>query len=108
MAQDGRQVCCPSWIWETSLCYILLNKFVALVGSGRQTCCPSRDEKGLKDWANPTTLIYSAVTSKIVGLAPGANFLYIFFRGKFWGKLRGKFRGKNSAENLPPKMLGKN
>jgi hypothetical protein len=35
----------------TSLCYILLNKFVALVGSGRQTCRPSHDEKGLKDWA---------------------------------------------------------
>jgi hypothetical protein len=50
-AQDGRQVCRPSWIWATSLCYILLNKLVALVGSGRQTCRPSRDEKGLKDWA---------------------------------------------------------
>jgi hypothetical protein len=51
LAQDGRQVRRPSWIWVTSLCYILLNKFVALVGSGRQTCRPSRDEKGLKDWA---------------------------------------------------------
>jgi hypothetical protein len=50
-AQDGRQVR-PSWIWATSLCYILLNKFVALVGSGRRTCHPSRDKKGLKDWAN--------------------------------------------------------
>jgi hypothetical protein len=38
-----KQVRRPSWIWATSLCYILLNKFVALVGSGRQ--------KGLKDWA---------------------------------------------------------
>jgi hypothetical protein len=36
LARDGRQVRCPSWIWATSLCYILLNKFVALVGSGRQ------------------------------------------------------------------------
>jgi hypothetical protein len=52
LAQDGRQVCCPSWIWATSLCYILLYKFVALVGSGQRTCRPSRDEKGLKDWAN--------------------------------------------------------
>jgi hypothetical protein len=51
LAQDGRQVRRPSWIWATSLCYILLNKFVALVGSGRQTCRPSRDKKGLKDWA---------------------------------------------------------
>jgi hypothetical protein len=51
LAQDGQQVCHPSWIWATSLCYILLNKFVALVGSGQQVCCPSRDEKGLKDWA---------------------------------------------------------
>jgi hypothetical protein len=51
LAQDGQQVCRPSWIWATSLCYILLNKFVPLVGSGRQTCPPSRDEKGLKDWA---------------------------------------------------------
>jgi hypothetical protein len=50
-AWDGQQVCRPSWIWATSLCYILLNKFVALVGSGRRTCLPSRDEKGLKDWA---------------------------------------------------------
>jgi hypothetical protein len=50
-ARDGRQVRRPSWIWATSLCYILLNKFVALVGSGQQTCRPSRDEKGLKDWA---------------------------------------------------------
>jgi hypothetical protein len=52
LARDGRQVCRPSWIWATSLCYILLNKFVALVGSERQTCRPSRDKKGLKDWAN--------------------------------------------------------
>jgi hypothetical protein len=52
LAQDGRQVCCPSWIWVTSLSYILLNKFVTLVGSGRQTCRPSLDKKGLKDWAN--------------------------------------------------------
>jgi hypothetical protein len=52
LAQDGRQVRRPSWIWATSLCYILLNKFVALVGSGRQTCRPSHDKKGLKDWAN--------------------------------------------------------
>jgi hypothetical protein len=50
-AGDGRQVCRPSWIWATSLCYILLNKLVALVGSGRQTCRPSHDKKGLKDWA---------------------------------------------------------
>jgi hypothetical protein len=50
-AQDGRQVHRHSWIWATSLCYILLNKFVTLVGSGRRTCHPSRDEKGLKDWA---------------------------------------------------------
>jgi hypothetical protein len=50
-ARDGRQVCRPSWIWEISLCYFLLNKFVALVGSGRRTCHPSRDKKGLKDWA---------------------------------------------------------
>jgi hypothetical protein len=49
---DGRQVRRPSWIWATSLCYILLNKLVALVGSGRRTCHPSRDEIGLKDWAN--------------------------------------------------------
>jgi hypothetical protein len=35
LARDGRQVHRPSWIWATSLCYILLNKFVALVGSGR-------------------------------------------------------------------------
>jgi hypothetical protein len=54
LARDGRQVCRPSWIWATSLCYILLYKFVALVGSGRQTCRPSRDKKGLKDWANTT------------------------------------------------------
>jgi hypothetical protein len=52
LAQDGRQVHRPSWIWATSLCYILLNKFVALVGSGRRTCRPSRYEKGLKDWAS--------------------------------------------------------
>jgi hypothetical protein len=51
LARDGQQVCRPSWIWATSLCYILLNKFVALVGSGRRTCRPSCDEKGLKDWA---------------------------------------------------------
>jgi hypothetical protein len=51
-ARDGRQVCRPSWIWATSLCYILLNKFVALVGSGRRICRPSHDKKGLKDWAN--------------------------------------------------------
>jgi hypothetical protein len=51
-ARDGRQVRRPSWIWATSLCYILLNKFVALVGFGRRTCCPSCDEKGLKDWVN--------------------------------------------------------
>jgi hypothetical protein len=51
LARDGRQVCCPSWIWATSLCYILLNKFVALVGSGRQTCRPSCNEKGLEDCA---------------------------------------------------------
>jgi hypothetical protein len=55
MARDGQQVCCPSWIWVTSLCYILLNKFVALVGSGQQTCRPSRDKKGLEDWANVIT-----------------------------------------------------
>jgi hypothetical protein len=35
-ARDGRQVRRPSWIWATSLCYILLNKFVALVGSGNE------------------------------------------------------------------------
>jgi hypothetical protein len=58
LAQDGRQVRCPSWIWATSLCYILLNKFVALVGSGQQTCRPSRDEKGLKDWASDIGLIW--------------------------------------------------
>jgi hypothetical protein len=51
LAGDGQQVCRPSWIWATSLCYILLNKFVALVGSGRRVRRPSRDEKGLKDWA---------------------------------------------------------
>jgi hypothetical protein len=51
LARDGRQVRRPSWIWATSLCYILLNKLVALVGSGRQTCHPSHDKKGLKDWA---------------------------------------------------------
>jgi hypothetical protein len=51
LAQDGRQVRRPSWIWATNLCYILLNKFVALVGSGRRTYHPSCDEKGLKDWA---------------------------------------------------------
>jgi hypothetical protein len=51
LARDGRQVRCPSWIWATSLCYILLNKFVALVGYGRRTCHPSCDEIGLKDWA---------------------------------------------------------
>jgi hypothetical protein len=56
-ARDGRQVCRPSWIWATSLCYILLNKFVALVGSGRRTCRPSRDEKGLKDWAIETFVL---------------------------------------------------
>jgi hypothetical protein len=54
LARVGRQVCCPSWIWATSLCYILLNKFVALIGSGRQVCHPSQDKKGLKDWANVT------------------------------------------------------
>jgi hypothetical protein len=53
LAQDGRQVCRPSWIWATSLCYILLNKFITLVGSGQRTCRPSRDKKGLKDWAIP-------------------------------------------------------
>jgi hypothetical protein len=46
-----KQVCRPSWIWATSLFYIILNKIVALVGTGRRTCRPSRDEKGLKDWA---------------------------------------------------------
>jgi hypothetical protein len=51
LAGDGWQVRRPSWIWATSLCYILLNKLVALVGSGRQTCRPSHDKKGLKDWA---------------------------------------------------------
>jgi hypothetical protein len=51
LARDGRQIRCPSWIWATSLCYMLLNKFVALVGSGQQTCRPSCDKKGLKDWA---------------------------------------------------------
>jgi hypothetical protein len=51
LEQDGWQVRRPSWIWVTSLCYILLNKFVALVGSGRQVRRPSCDEKGLKDWA---------------------------------------------------------
>jgi hypothetical protein len=56
LARDGQQVHCPRWIWATSLCYILLNKFVALVGSGRQTCRPSHDEKGLKDWANVCSL----------------------------------------------------
>jgi hypothetical protein len=56
LARDGRQVCHPSWIWASSLCYILLNKFVALVGSGRQTCRPSCDEKGLKDWATATDI----------------------------------------------------
>jgi hypothetical protein len=50
-ARDGQQVHRPSWIWATSLCCILLNKFVALVGSGQRTCRPSCDEKGLKDWA---------------------------------------------------------
>jgi hypothetical protein len=54
-ARDGRQVTRPSWIWATSLCYILLNKFVALVGSGRRVRRPSRDKKGLKDWANVFT-----------------------------------------------------
>jgi hypothetical protein len=51
LAQDGWQVCRPSWIWATSLCYVLLNKFVTLVGSGQRVCRPSCDEKGLKDWA---------------------------------------------------------
>jgi hypothetical protein len=51
LARVGRQVRRPSWIWATSICYILLNKFVALVGSGQQVCRPSRDKKGLKDWA---------------------------------------------------------
>jgi hypothetical protein len=46
-----------SWIWATSLCYILLNKFVAPVGYGRRTCRPSRDKKGLKDWAIIETII---------------------------------------------------
>jgi hypothetical protein len=40
---------------------ILLNKFVALVGSGRQTCRPSRDKKGLKDWANETLFIIQQI-----------------------------------------------
>jgi hypothetical protein len=40
----------------TILFYILINKFVPLVGSGRQTCRPSRDEKGLKDWANASVV----------------------------------------------------
>jgi hypothetical protein len=53
-ARDGQQVRCPSWIWAASLCYILLNKFVTLVGSGQQTCHPSLDKKGLKDWASDT------------------------------------------------------
>jgi hypothetical protein len=60
-AWDGWQVRRPSWIWATSLCYILLNKFVALVGSGRQTCCPSRDKKGLKDWA---------ISCRVISLSP--------------------------------------
>jgi hypothetical protein len=68
-ARDGRQVCRPSWIWATSLCYILLNKFVTLVGSGRQTCCPSHDEKGLKDWAieiyNPKSSLVRFENKKI-------------------------------------------
>jgi hypothetical protein len=33
-ARDGRQVHRPIWIWATSLCYILLNKFVAGAGAG--------------------------------------------------------------------------
>jgi hypothetical protein len=33
-----------------------------------------------------------------LGLAPGANFSYIFSGENF---------GENSAENFPPKMLGK-
>jgi hypothetical protein len=62
LAQDGRQVCRPSWIWATSLCYILLNKFVALAGSGRQVCRPSRDKKGLKDWAVESHSFVESVT----------------------------------------------
>jgi hypothetical protein len=68
LAQDGRQVCHPSWIWATSLCYILLNKFVALVGSGRQTCRPSRDKKGLKDWANASARKYRNENTPISSL----------------------------------------
>jgi hypothetical protein len=30
---------------------------------------------------------------------PGADFSYIFFRGKFWGKIRGKFSPKNVVKN---------
>jgi hypothetical protein len=64
LARDGRQVHRPSWIWATSLCYILLNKFVALVGSGQQTCRPSRDKKGLKDWANVSIPTYIVLIVK--------------------------------------------
>jgi hypothetical protein len=68
LARDGRQVCRPSWIWATSLCYILLNKFVALVGSGRRTCRPSHDEKGLKDWASVTRTVLEKTTKNVAKL----------------------------------------
>jgi hypothetical protein len=46
------------------------NKFVALVGSGRQTCRPSRDEKGLKDWAN--VLIFCSAFQLLITLCHSA------------------------------------
>jgi hypothetical protein len=58
----------------TSLCYTLLNKFVALVGSGQQ---PSRDEKGLKDWANITLNYHSHTGAKKYVIAISLNCVYI-------------------------------
>jgi hypothetical protein len=90
-AQDGWQVCCPSWIWVTSLCYILLNKFVALVGSGRWTCHPTHDEKGLKDWAI-VCVIYSDKRhwppQKIFKNIDQCNYLHTCMYAHAWVKDR--------------------
>jgi hypothetical protein len=47
----------------------------------------------------PTTTLVVAVNSKVVGLAPGADFSYIF---------SGEIFRENSAENFPPKNIEKN
>jgi hypothetical protein len=80
LAGDGWQVRRPSWIWATSLCYILLNKLVALVGSGRRTCHPSHDKKGLKDWAS----VWPKKTAKANGLfcRRSVQKFYPFLAGK--------------------------